>query len=64
MHSNADISYAQAEAHACLTTLLNMQPRELDVATTSVEEVTTQITKNMLATMPESFDLIAIQARY
>ncbi|XP_018339413.1 PREDICTED: dynein heavy chain 1, axonemal-like isoform X2 [Trachymyrmex septentrionalis] len=64
MHSNADISYAQAEAHACLTTLLNMQPRELDVAATSVEEVTTQITKNMLATMPESFDLIAIQARY
>ncbi|XP_012056092.1 PREDICTED: dynein heavy chain 1, axonemal-like [Atta cephalotes] len=64
MHSNADISYAQAEAHACLTTLLNMQPRELDVATTSIEEVTTQITKNMLATMPESFDLIAIQARY
>ncbi|KAG5345241.1 DYH1 protein, partial [Acromyrmex charruanus] len=63
MHSNADISYAQAEVHACLTTLLNMQPREL-IATTSVEEVTTQIIKNMLVTMPESFDLIAIQARY
>ncbi|XP_018365084.1 PREDICTED: dynein heavy chain 1, axonemal-like [Trachymyrmex cornetzi] len=64
MHSNADISYAQAEAHACLTTLLKMQPRELGVAATSVEEVTTQITKNMIATMPESFDLIAMQARY
>ncbi|KYN02640.1 Dynein heavy chain 1, axonemal [Cyphomyrmex costatus] len=64
MHSNADISYAQAEAYACLTTLLNMQPRELGVTVTSVEEVTTQIAKNMLAMMPESFDLITMQTRY
>ncbi|XP_011704198.1 PREDICTED: dynein heavy chain 1, axonemal-like, partial [Wasmannia auropunctata] len=64
MHSNADISYAQAEAYTCLATLLNMQPRELGVAAASVEEVTSQITKNMLATIPGSFDLIAMQARY
>ncbi|XP_039313454.1 dynein heavy chain 1, axonemal [Solenopsis invicta] len=64
MHSNTDISYAQAEAYACLTTLLNMQPRELGVAATSVEEATTQIIKNMLSTIPKPFDLIEIQARY
>lgn len=64
MHSNTNISYAQAEAYACLATLLNLQPRELGVAATSVEEVTTQITEDMLATIPEPFDLIAMQARY
>lgn len=64
MHSNADISYAQAKAYACLATLLNLQPRELGVAATSVEEVTTQITEDMLVTIPELFDLIAMQTRY
>ncbi|XP_077275648.1 dynein axonemal heavy chain 1 [Temnothorax americanus] len=64
MHSNADISYAQAEAYACLATLLNMQPRELGVVTASVEEVTSQITKDMLSTISEPFDLTAMQARY
>lgn len=64
MHSNADINYAQAEAYACLATLLNMQPSELGVATTRVEEVTSQITEDMLSTVPKPFDLTAIQARY
>lgn len=64
MHSNADISYAQAEAYACLTTLLNTQSRELGVVTTNIEELTTQITKDMLSTISEPFDLIAMQVRY
>lgn len=64
MHSNADISYAQVEAYACLATLLNMEPKKLGVATTTMEEVTSQITKDMLSTIPKPFDLMAIQARY
>lgn len=68
MHSNADISYAQVEAYACLTTLLNMQPRKLatqeTIATTSMEEVTSQITLDMLSTISAPFDLMTIQTRY
>lgn len=64
IHSNADISYTQAEAYVRLATLLNMQPRKLGVATTTMEKVTSQITKDILSTIFKSFDLIAIQARY
>lgn len=64
MHSNADITCAQAETYICLATLLSIQPRELDIATASSEEITIQIINDMLATMPELFDLITMQARY
>ncbi|RLU27111.1 hypothetical protein DMN91_000910 [Ooceraea biroi] len=61
MHSNADISCAQAETYACLATLLSLETKEIGVAAVSIEEVTTQITNDMLATIPEQFDLIAMQ---
>lgn len=64
MHSNADISYSQTETYACLSTLLSVQPKEVGIAAASIEELTAQITKDMLSSIPESFDLIAIQTRY
>ncbi|CAL1689869.1 unnamed protein product [Lasius platythorax] len=64
MHSNADITCAQAETYTCLATLLSMQPREVGIVAASVEKVTIQITNDMLATIPELFDLIAMEARY
>nr|XP_012230662.1 PREDICTED: dynein heavy chain 1, axonemal-like [Linepithema humile] len=64
LHSNADINCAQAEAYICLATLSNIQSKDLGVATANVEEVTSEITNNMLATIPEPFDLIAMQMRY
>lgn len=64
MHSNADISFAQAEAYICLETLLNLQPREISSATVSVENIATRQAQEMLTTLPESFDLIAIQKKY
>ncbi|KAG7197918.1 hypothetical protein KM043_016155 [Ampulex compressa] len=63
MHPNADISCAQAETYACLDTLLALQPRELGTVAASADEVTTQLAKDMLSTIPESFDLWAIQRR-
>lgn len=63
MHSNADISCAQAETYACLETLLSMEPREIGVAAANAEEVTTQIINDMLAAVPEPFDLAAMQTR-
>ncbi|EFN73504.1 Dynein heavy chain 1, axonemal [Camponotus floridanus] len=64
MHSNADITCAQAETYICLATLLSIQPRELDIAAASSEEITIQIINDMFATMPELFDLITMQERY
>ncbi|XP_072745723.1 dynein axonemal heavy chain 1 [Anoplolepis gracilipes] len=64
MHSNADITCAQAETYTCLATLLSVQPRELGIVAASIEEITIQIINNMLATMPELFDLITMEARY
>lgn len=64
MHSNADINCAQAEAYACLATLSNMQSKDFGAATANVEEVTSEITNDMLAIIPELFDLIEMQMRY
>ncbi|KAK2581766.1 hypothetical protein KPH14_002245 [Odynerus spinipes] len=66
MHPNADISFAQAEAYSCLDTLLALQPRELTIssAVVSAEDVTVRQAQEMLATLPKSFDLTAIQSRY
>ncbi|KAI4500001.1 hypothetical protein M0802_004871 [Mischocyttarus mexicanus] len=64
MHPNADISFAQAETYMCLETILNLQPRELSSAIVSVEDTMVRQAQEMLITLPESFDLIAIQIRY
>lgn len=64
MHPNADITCAEAEMYTCLATLLSMQPREVGIAAASIENITIQITNDMLATIPELFDLIAMEARY
>ncbi|XP_053995639.1 dynein axonemal heavy chain 1-like [Hylaeus anthracinus] len=64
MHPNADISCAQAETYACLDTLLALQPREVGIAAASTEEVTTQLAQDMLAEIPLTFNLAAMQARY
>ncbi|XP_076627799.1 dynein axonemal heavy chain 1 [Colletes latitarsis] len=64
MHPNADISCAQAETYACLDTLLALQPRQVGIAAASIEEVTTQLAHDMLAEMPKTFDLAAMQSKY
>lgn len=64
MHSNADISFAQTEAYICLETLLNLQPREISSVTVSDEDIAARQAREMLTTLPESFDLIAIQKKY
>ncbi|KAL2745195.1 dynein axonemal heavy chain 1-like [Vespula maculifrons] len=64
MHSNADISFAQAEAYTCLETLLNLQPREISSVTVSDEDIAARQAREMLTMLPESFDLIAIQKKY
>lgn len=64
MHPNADISFAQAETYACLNTLLALQPREVGIAAASIEEVTSQLASEMLATMPPIFNLSAIHQKY
>ncbi|XP_043259684.1 dynein axonemal heavy chain 1-like [Colletes gigas] len=64
MHPNADISCAQAETYACLDTLLALQPRQVGIAAASTEEVTTQLAHDMLAEMPKTFDLAAMQSKY
>jgi len=40
-----------------------MQPKEIGIAAASVEEVSVQVTKEMLEIMPKRFDLIAMQER-
>jgi hypothetical protein len=40
-----------------------MQPKEIGIAAASVEEVSIQVTKDMLAVIPKRFDLIAMQER-
>lgn len=64
MHPNADISFAQAETYACLNTLLALQPRQVGTAAASVEEVTNRLARDMLSTIPRTFDLAAMQQKY
>ncbi|XP_024940673.1 dynein heavy chain 1, axonemal [Cephus cinctus] len=64
LHPNADISYAQAETYACLETLLALQPKEIGSAVASMEDVTSQLAKDILSSIPSLFDLAVIQQRY
>lgn len=64
MHPNADISFAQAETYACLNTLLALQPRQVGTAAASVEEVTDRLARDMLSTIPRTFDLAVMQQKY
>uniref|UniRef100_A0ABD2WRH4 Dynein heavy chain 1, axonemal n=1 Tax=Trichogramma kaykai TaxID=54128 RepID=A0ABD2WRH4_9HYME len=64
LHSNADISYAQAETYACLNTLLELQPREIGGSVKAMDEVTSNLARAILSGLPDKLDLRAIQKRY
>lgn len=53
MHTNADITCAQAETYSCLSVLLSLQPRTVGAAAASQEEVTTQLAKNIVSSVPK-----------
>ena len=61
LHENADISCAQAETYSCLETLLSLQPKEIADEAASVDEVTSKLAQDILQTVPQPFDLDAIQ---
>ncbi|RZF38666.1 hypothetical protein LSTR_LSTR003472 [Laodelphax striatellus] len=48
LHSNADISSAQAEAYSSLSVLLSMQPRAVGEQATNQEDVTAQLAQSIL----------------
>lgn len=58
LHENADISYAQAETHACLETLLALQPKEVSgAASASTEDVSSKLATRILEELPPLFNL-------
>lgn len=61
LHDNANISCTQAETYVALETLLSLQPRDVGGASASVEEVTGNLAKDILAFLPDEFDLVEIQ---
>jgi hypothetical protein len=64
LHNNADISYAQAETYACLATLLSLQPRDIGSSVSKLDEITSQLAKNILNELPKPFNLKNIQKKY
>ncbi|XP_025602682.2 dynein axonemal heavy chain 1-like [Athalia rosae] len=65
LHENADISYAQAETHACLDTLLALQPKEVGgAAASSMEEVSSKRAKDILEELPPLFNLGNFHEKY
>lgn len=63
MHSNADITFAQALTSSCLSTLLMLQPKQVGGAAASQEEVTGNAAKDILDRLPPLFDLEEISKR-
>lgn len=57
MHPNADITFAQSQTHACLVTLLKLQPRQVGGTAASQEEVTASTARSILEQLPQLFDL-------
>lgn len=57
LHSNSDISCAQAYTYACLSTLLLLQPKQVGGAAASQEEVTSSAAMGILEVLPKCFDL-------
>ncbi|KAL3266453.1 hypothetical protein HHI36_010625 [Cryptolaemus montrouzieri] len=64
MHSNADISFAQALTSSCLSTLLTLQPKQVGGAASSQEEVTAGTARDILQKLPAQFDLEEIGKKY
>ncbi|XP_044749962.1 dynein axonemal heavy chain 1-like [Coccinella septempunctata] len=64
MHSNADITFAQALTSSCLSTLLMLQPKQIGGAAASQEEVTGNAAKDILEHLPPLFDLGEIARKY
>lgn len=57
LHSNADISCAQAYTYTCLSTLLLLQPKQVGGAAASSEDVTTNAALGILDILPKTFNL-------
>lgn len=64
LHTNADITSAQALTYNCLATLLKLQPKQVGGAATSQEEDVSNAAKNILDHLPRDFDLIHIMKKY
>lgn len=64
LHSNADISCANAYTFACLSTLLMLQPKKVGGAAASQEDVTAQAAVSILQSIPSEFDVEAILEKY
>ncbi|KAK4887372.1 hypothetical protein RN001_003643 [Aquatica leii] len=64
LHSNADISCAQAYTYQCLNTLLLLQPKQVGGAAASQEEVTSNMALGILEVLPKRFNLGKISEKY
>lgn len=63
LHTNADISCAQALTYYCLQTLLMLQPRQIGSSASSQEDVTAQAATTILTQIPSAFDLDEISTK-
>ncbi|CAH1982447.1 unnamed protein product [Acanthoscelides obtectus] len=64
LHPNADITFAQAQTYLCLATLLKLQPKQVGGAASSQEEVTSNVARSILETLPKLFELDKISQKY
>ncbi|XP_023309976.1 dynein heavy chain 1, axonemal-like [Anoplophora glabripennis] len=64
LHPNADITFAQSQTYACLSTLLKLQPKQVGGAAASQEDVTASSARTILAQMPPLFNLELISKKY
>ncbi|CAB3241783.1 unnamed protein product [Arctia plantaginis] len=65
LHANANISYAMFETEACLSTLLNLQPKEAaGEGGATIEEIIEDAAKDILEDLPEPLDIHHISITY
>jgi dynein heavy chain, axonemal len=64
LHENADITCDQNEAYDLFRTVLSLQPRQSAAAGISREDVIMQQCRSITDTLPQMYDIEAVQHRY
>ncbi|XP_040850525.1 dynein heavy chain 1, axonemal [Ochotona curzoniae] len=64
LHDNANITFAQNETFALLSTIVQLQPKSSSVGGQSREEIVQSVAQNILLRVPEPINLQQVMAKY
>uniref|UniRef100_A0A8C4M1C9 Dynein axonemal heavy chain 1 n=1 Tax=Equus asinus TaxID=9793 RepID=A0A8C4M1C9_EQUAS len=64
LHDNANITFAQNETYALLSTIIQLQPKSSSVGSQGREEIVEEVAQNILIQVPEPINLQMVMTKY